>query len=569
MLQNLPPKRVCRQILPQLNQKSKNKKVEEKTSELLKEIPSEESPLQDLATEQTPANNTVQLVTTDNKKSNKVKSVEKVLEEKNTINTGNDAIVVDKQKTIKNMKSIRKVNQKLTKDISDEKIIAVESQRSESKDEDNKKKLRCSPRNQSNIESVEENISSIVSPVKRRPKKISDCIAKLQEKLGLPFFGTPANNVPTLNEASDEVVKKSLPDEVVKDAKDGNKPIENDEKIMEKIVKTPKRKSITRKIVKTEPLPPLAKKCDQQTSTPAIKSIQIQTVHPTIQHQSTQHYAQKPIAHVEAIRPKHFSGTSLPSRRPSILLPTLVPPPPPPPIILPSTVTLPCEIDDAPLDLSRKPSFENGALDLSKASNIKSCEINTNSIVDILKNKVAADAQQKRRRNKKEVVSVSPIPKPSQPLPTVNELKNKLPNMSITSKCVLNIPQTSTFDKSLEPKKPINENTQLVIPNFKGCVDIIKIPAPKPPVIHTEKPSVTIKAIPPPVPSKAAIVEKLQEKGFIGAFESFIEKKAADNNSARPPSVPKENDTTGKVKQKKPQKKTKGNYYCLYCFCFP
>ncbi|KAL5275343.1 hypothetical protein ACFFRR_001318 [Megaselia abdita] len=549
MLQNLPPKRVCRQILPQLNQKQKNKKTEDKSSELTKVTSDNYSSSKGVLPEEPKETNPTPLVVIEIKKSTKVKIVEKVVED--SVNSGTDAISADKNKTVKPLKTIRKGNQKLTKEVSEDKSVDIEPQINENKEDESKKKLRSSPRNQSNVVSPEENNTSPVSPQKRRPKKISDCIAKLQEKLGLPFFGTPVVDVPALNEGTNETVESSTTETL----NIGIKPIEN----IDTPIKTPKRKSLTRKIVKTESLPPLSKKTEQQTSITSIKSIQIQTVHPTIQNQSTQPYTQKPIAHVEAIRPKHFSGTSLSSRRPSILQPTLVPPPPPPPIIRPTTVTLTCDLEDTPLDLSRKPVFENGALDLSKASKISSSDVKTHSIAEILKKQVITDAQPKRRRNKKELDSVSPIPKPPQPLPIVRELKNKLPNVSITSKCVLNIPQNPTFDKCLEPlKKPIIENSELVIPNFKGCVDIIKIPAPKPPVINTEKPSVTIKAIPPPAISKTTISEKLQEKGFIGAFESFIEKKAADNHSSQPHlPVPKDIEIMVKMKPRKQPAKSK------------
>lgn len=553
MLQNLPPKRVCRQILPQLNQKQKNKKSEEKPNEPPKVISgSESSPKAVETIEECTAKTPVAIVVTENKKSSKVKNIEKIVDEIDS--NGNDAILADKQKMVKTVKTIRKANQKLTKDNSEDKSIDTDSQKNENKDDDTKKKLRSSPRNQSSSGNPEEVTLSVVSPVKRRPKKISDCIAKLQEKLGLPFFGTPvAEDPPASSETTTDIVKP-LPTESVDLAKT---PIENDTD--DKLVKTPKRKSLTRKIVKTESLASLPKKIEQPTNITIMKAIQIQTVHPTIQHHPTPHFTQKPIAHVEAIRPKHFSTTNHPPRRPSILLPTLVPPPPPPPIILPSTVTLPCELNDTPLDLSRKPAFENGALDLSKASKVISNAVKAHSIADILTNRAAPDSQPKRRRNKKEVVSVPPIPK-SEPLPIVRELKNKLPSVSVTPKCVLNIPQTPTFDKSLEShKKAISENTQLVIPNFKGCVDIIKIPAPKTPIIHTEKPSVTIKAIPLQLPQKAS-PEKPQEKGFIGAFESFIEKKAADNSVQPALPITKEIELTGKAKQKKPPKKSKGKY---------
>lgn len=556
MLQNLPPKRVCRQILPQLNQKPKSKKNEEKSTDISK-VSSAESSSKELV-EELAASNSAPIQVTENKKQQKVKNIERVVNE--TISNGKEAILVDIQKTVKSVKPIRKVNQKIIKDVSEEKNV-IQTQKPEINPDDNKKKLRSSPRNQSNLEVVEENISSVVSPVKRRPKKIGDCIARLQEKLGLPFFDAPTVEVQESNNTSNQTTK------LIPTVEDNIKPVE----IENKVSKNPKRKSFTRKIVKTESMASLTKKADQPMNVTSIKPIQVQAVQPTIQQQApAQHYTQKPIAHVEAIRPKHFTDTNLPQRRPSILLPTLVPPPPPPPIILPSNVSLLCEQDDSPLDLSRKPVFENGALDLSKPSIAKLNEVKTHSIADILKSKPTTDIQPKRRRNKKEIVSVSPIPKTSQPLPIVNELKNKLPNVSITSKCVLNIPQTqNAFELMVEPtKKPANESTPLVIPNFKGCVDIIKIPAPKPQVIHTEKPSVTIKAIPAPISTKPMVLEKVTEKGFIGAFESFIEKKAADNTAQPPPQPSKESDTQPKAKQKKSQKKSKGNIFSQLIYTF-
>lgn len=492
------------------------------------------------------------------------------------ISNGNIAILAESKKPVKTGKTIRKVNPKVTKEVVVvvEENLVDESQKNEIKEDDSKKKIRSSPRNQSNTDSLEEStVNKPANAVKRRPKKINDCIAKLQEKLGLPFFGTTNTTDSTLDESKTtndvlDIDATTTPKTSTETApvKEVVNPSENNEKL----IKTPKRKSLTRKIVKTESMPSLSKKIETTIEKiTTIKPIQIQTVHPTIQ-QSTPQFPQKPIAHVEAIRPKHITNTNLPPRRPSILLPTLVPPPPPPPIILPSTVTLnnaPCLQDDTPLDLSRKPPIENGALDLSKPSRVKSSDSNTLTIADILQNKIALDSQNKRRKNKKEIVSVPPIPKPAPPLPIVNELKNKLPNVSITSKCVLNIPQTPTFEKGLETvKKPIKENTQLVIPNFKGCVDIIKIPAPKPPVIHAEKPSVTIKAIPPPSP----VVEKLQEKGFISAFESFIEKKAAaDNTVTQPlPVVIKDVDLMPvkekKTKAKRTPKKAKGKFFFVF-----
>lgn len=559
MLQNLPPKRVCRQILPQLNQKPKNKKTEEKAIELSKAILDSKHSSKAEAIDEISANKAVPLIISENKKSTKLKNIDKDVEE--TVDNGGDAIVADKSKVVKCSKTIRKVNQKTTKDNLEDNgnIDLVDLQKNESKDDDSKKRLRSSPRNQLNTGCVEENTPTLKSTVKRKPKKISDCIAKLQEKLGLPFFGSPVSiDVPVPSENTNEVDKSPQAETVT------IRPSENEDKL----VKAPKRKSLTRKIVKTESLPSLSKKTEHLTSITTMKSIQIQAVHPTIQHQSTQHYNQKPIAHVEAIRPNHIPNINNinhpPPRRPSILQPTLVPPPPPPPIILPSTVTLPCEQGDTPLDLSKKPAFENGALDLSKASNSNPSEAKPHNIEDILNNKVATESQPKKKRNKKEVVSLSPVPRPTQAQPIVSELNIQLPNVSITSKCVLNVPQTPALDKSLEPpKKPVCENTQLVIHNFKGCVDIIKIPAPKAPVSHAEKPSVTIKAIPPPssFPSKRISAEKSQEKGFIGAFESFIEKKAADNSAQLPSSISKETETLAtKTKKRKPPKKVKGKY---------